>query len=134
MAPKSSPAAALKAASASVSLQTRNWDSLRQRADFLRLQEQGQKWVTPVFIVYAKPAEVKRPQVGLTVTKKLGGAVIRNRIRRRLRAAADKVELPLWQISLIARSEALNCDFNELTKNLQWALKRLAVKHEEIIT
>ena len=80
------------------------------------------------------PVDIKRPQVGLTVTKKLGGAVIRNRIRRRLRAAIDEVDLPLWQISLIARSEAETCDFTELVKNLKWALKRLDQKPEEIAT
>jgi ribonuclease P protein component len=131
MAPKFWLAVAPKGASASVSAPNRSWDTLRHRADFLRLQQQGLKWVTPAFVVYAKPFESTRPQVGFTVTKKLGGAVTRNRIRRRLRAVVDKADLPAWQIVLIAREDAEENDFNKLQRDLQWAVGKLALRMKE---
>lgn len=135
MAPKCWLAAALKAANASVS-RSNYWQSLRQRADFLFLQQHGQKWVTPAFVLLAQPSEsAALPQVGFTVTKKIGGAVIRNRIRRRLRAVIDQVAadkaLPAWKISLTARHEALDKDFTELVRDTKWALRKLQEKSAE---
>ncbi len=69
------------------------------------------------------------PQFGLTVTKKVGNAVLRNRIRRRLRPVLDRVveQMPLngWQIVLIARNDAATLESDKLLRDLQWAIKRL---------
>ncbi len=60
---------------------------LRRRAEYLRVQEKGQK--VPADLVLALVLENKRPdgltRVGLTVSSKVGNAVVRNRIRRRLK-------------------------------------------------
>ena len=76
-----------------------------------------------------------QPHVGFTVTKKLGTAVVRNRIRRRLRAAIDEVSkenlLPGWKISLTARAEALDKEFAELVRDAKWALRKLQEKPQE---
>ncbi len=117
-------------------LRSKNWQSLRQRADFLFLQQHGQKWVTPAFVLHTKSSDpLELPHVGFTVTKKIGSAVIRNRIRRRLRAVIDQVAaenlLPPWKISLTARSDALNKDFTELVRDTKWALRKLQEKPSE---
>lgn len=70
------------------------------------------------------PAE--GPRVGLTVTKKTGGAVERNRIKRRLRAAvraasADAAD-PSSDHVLIAKSEALTAPFAALARDVAAAL------------
>lgn len=124
---------------ASVSVLRSNWHSLKQRADFLRLQQTGQKWVTPAFIVQCIHSDTPDlPRVGLTVTKKMGGAVVRNRIRRRLRAVMDRVaannRVPQgWQLVLIARSDAAIRDFDQLCRDAEWAIRRLSepVKTDE---
>jgi ribonuclease P protein component len=125
-------AAVLKAANASVSRSNR-WHSLRHRAEFLHLQKDGQKWVTPAFIVHLCDSKVVDfPHVGFTVTKKIGNAVMRNRIRRRLRAMIDQIaaeeNLPKVRIALTARSEALDKDFQELARDFKWALRKMAEK------
>ena len=122
------PVVVPKAANASVS--RCNWQPLRQRADFLRLQQTGRKWVTPAFVVRCVRTDSQDlPQFGLTVTKKIGNAVIRNRIRRRLRPVLDRMveQTPLngWQIVLIARAEAATLDADKLLRDLHWAIKRL---------
>lgn len=120
-----------KAANACASL--RNWLSLRQRADFLRLQKNGQKWITPSFVIQLSFSGESNalPQIGFTATKKIGNAVIRNKCRRRLRALCDQVttEFALHgaQIVIIARSELCAYDFEQATKDLRWALRRLNV-------
>lgn len=72
------------------------------------------------------------PRFGLTVTKKIGGAVERNRIRRRLRAALGALA-PRWpqadiDFVLVARREALTAPFPALVEDLGRALAALAEK------
>ena len=111
----------------------RRWTTLRQRADFLKLQTTGQKWVTPAFVIQllANPDSAEPVSIGFTATKKLGGAVIRNRCKRRLRAmcdeAVDNFEIKGIQMVIIARQEALTRDFVQLTKDLNWALRKLGM-------
>lgn len=69
------------------------------------------------------------PRFGFTVTKKLGGAVVRNRIRRRLKAAilelVDGHARPGFDYVLIARKAALDRPFAALKKDLEDALHRV---------
>lgn len=69
------------------------------------------------------------PRFGFTVTKKLGGAVIRNRIRRRLKAAVDalaeRCAKPGHDYVMVARAAALSQDFEALKKELEDAFHRV---------
>ncbi|HEY4115747.1 MAG TPA: ribonuclease P protein component [Rhizomicrobium sp.] len=106
-------------------------DRLRHRADFLRAQR-GVRRVFPTVTLeaIATPEKFSKPsnvRVGFTATKKLGGAVERNRAKRRLRAAAAAV-LPLYgregnDYVLVARSATLTAPFAQLQEELAAALK-----------
>ncbi|HEU0264514.1 MAG TPA: ribonuclease P protein component, partial [Geobacterales bacterium] len=58
---------------------------LRQRADFLRLSAQGRKLHTAHFLILRGIPQTDSGRLGITVTRKVGNAVIRNRIKRLLR-------------------------------------------------
>ena len=64
---------------------------------------------------------------GFAVSSRLGGAVVRNRIKRRLRAAAQRCEADGLDIVVIARDGAQRADFQTLDESLR-ELVRLAVK------
>ena len=70
-------------------------------------------------VLYARPNRSSANRVGITVSKKLGHAVVRNRIRRRLREVyrlnEDKF-LPGYDIVVVARSRSISADFSKLTK------------------
>ncbi|AEQ10674.1 ribonuclease P [Brucella melitensis NI] len=71
------------------------------------------------------------PRVGFTVTKKNGNAVIRNRIRRRLKEAirchAGRDMAPSTDYVIVAREQALNAPFSQLTEELS---RRITAKGE----
>lgn len=70
-------------------------------------------------VLYARKNRSEKNRVGITVSKKLGKAHIRNRMRRRLREIyrlnEDKFQ-PGWDIVVVARSKAVDADFGKLTK------------------
>ena len=111
---------------------------LRQRSDFLRVARHCRKWAAPGLVLQAsrrspEPDDAGKTgeqsvRVGFTVTKKLGNAVIRNRIRRRLRAAADQI-MPAYakrgyDYVVIGRAQTLSLSFSALMDDLETALRR----------
>ena len=69
-------------------------------------------------VLYARKNHSATNRVGLTVSKKLGCAVVRNRVRRRLREVYRLNELrfaPGWDIVVVARSRCVKADFQKLT-------------------
>ena len=70
-------------------------------------------------VLYARPNKLTINRVGITVSKKLGHAVVRNRVRRRLREVYRLNEeqfQPGWDIVVVARSRCVVSDFDSLQK------------------
>ena len=69
-------------------------------------------------VLYARKNRSAANRVGLTVSKKLGCAVVRNRVRRRLREIYrlnEHLFAPGWDIVVVARSRCVTADFQKLT-------------------
>jgi ribonuclease P protein component len=104
-------------------------ERLRRRQDFIAAAK-ALHAAMPGMVVQARDRKDEaRPRVGFTTTKKLGNAVVRNRIRRRLREAArlslPAIAHPGFDYVLIGRAGAADRPFAELQKDLNSALKRL---------
>lgn len=94
--------------------------TLKLRADFVRLQK-GVRRSTSVFGLQAGPSPVGAGRFGFTVTKKTGTATERNRIRRRLRAAAQRAAAggaPDFDVVIVARRACLAEPFAALSHSL----------------
>jgi ribonuclease P protein component len=111
--------------------------TLKRRPEFLNVRG-GARWATPAFVLEAKrrrsamPGET--PRFGFTVSKQVGGAVERNRIKRRLKAATRDVLLEHarrdYDYVLIARRPALDAAFAALVSDLANALERVHARSE----
>lgn len=74
--------------------------------------------VNAYLVLYARKNRTDTNRVGITVSKKLGHAVVRNRVRRRLREIYRLHESyfrPGWDIVVVARTRAIHASFPELT-------------------
>jgi len=106
--------------------------TLKRRGEFLRLRR-GVRCQTAAFVLEAKrradSSLAGQARFGFTVSKQVGGAVQRNRIRRRLKAAVrDLVHDHAhhdFDYVLIARRPALDCAFAALVADLTRALERV---------
>ena len=58
-----------------------------KRNSFQKVQAEGRKVVTRYFVFLVRPNDLGWPRLGLTVSRKVGGAVVRNRVKRILREA-----------------------------------------------
>ncbi len=109
---------------------------LQRRRQFLKVAGTRQKWVAPGLILQirrrpetedATPGDVVR--VGFTVSKKVGNAVQRNRAKRRLRAAVDRIFGPHaatgYDYVVIGRAGTVKRSFDRLIKDLTTGLKKL---------
>lgn len=109
---------------------------MKKRREFLAAARSKRRWTTPGLVVQARlraPGESVEPpeaiRFGLTASRKVGGAVVRNRARRRLRALARLV-LPRHgptgcDIVLIARAVTATRPHAILLGELETALRRL---------
>ena len=104
---------------------------LKRRPEFLAVAASGLKIATPGMIVQARRrGDAGAPRLGLTASRKIGGAVERNRARRRLRAVAEQV-IPLaggagHDYVLVARAAILSRPYALIVEDLARALSRLA--------
>jgi ribonuclease P protein component len=104
-------------------------ERLRQRADFIAAAG-GRKVTTAAFVLQARERDDGGPaRVGFTVSKKVGNAVARNRVRRRLRAVVGlsaSVSLRAGHdYVLIGRRGALSLPFERILDDFDGALRRL---------
>jgi ribonuclease P protein component len=104
-------------------------ERLRQRADFLAAAT-GARAPTTAFVLQTRKRGDSGPiRVGFTVTKKVGNAVERNRVRRRLKAvvagsAAGRMH-PGHDYVLIGRRPALDLPFDRMIEDFAAAMRRL---------
>ena len=107
--------------------------SLKLNHIFQRLYHTGGHG-NALLVLYARKNRTNTNRVGITVSKKLGKAHIRNRVRRRIREVYrlhEEMFRPGWDIVIVARSKAVDCSFQELTKACLSLAKKAGILTEE---
>ncbi len=123
-------------------------ERLKTRPDFLRVARARRKWVTPGLILQVAPRipgdnqsaapisgeDGEGCRIGFTASRKVGGAVVRNRARRRLRQAAERV-MPGQAAGgrdyvLIGRRNTIGRRFEDLVGDLETALSKLDARRD----
>lgn len=111
--------------------------SLCENNRFRALYAKGKNGAAKTLVVYARKNRLKTvSRLGITCSVKLGGAVQRNRMRRRLRECYRLLEnqlAPGYDIVIVARSRSLQCPFVALQKDFYTLCQKLGllVKQDE---
>jgi ribonuclease P protein component len=96
----------------SPALRHRRTDRILSRTDFLRVQREGKRVHTPHFVIMVLPAPSQR--LGITATRKMAGAVGRNRVKRLVREVFRRERAlfpPSCELVLLARTGADRLDY-----------------------
>jgi ribonuclease P protein component len=110
---------------------------LSRPEDFSALQGEGTVRSHSLLVVRVRRTDLEVTRFGLSTGRKLGGAVVRNRVRRRLREAlrvmAPSLQ-PGWDVLIIARSPVIAADYDTLAGVLQSLLRRGGVLGGRTVT
>lgn len=94
--------------------------SLKQNREFRRIYSKGKSAVSSCLAIYCRKSRRPTNRLGITVGGKLGNAVVRNRVRRRLREIyrtnEDKLQLG-YDVVIVARTRAVNAPYAVLERS-----------------
>ena len=103
---------------------------LRKNHEFKRLYSKGKSAASQCAVVYCRRNGMPENRLGVTVSTKLGGAVVRNRIRRRLKEVYRLNEEKLaagYDIVLVARTRSAYAGFKELESSVLSGFRNLKI-------
>ena len=107
-------------------------NKLKSRKDFIKIQRSGNKIVSPSFVIQnLKNVENENPsRFGFTASKKVGGAVQRNKAKRRMRSIVYELKNIFEEFGhdyvLIARKETVYKKYSKIKNDLLKAVKKLS--------
>ena len=100
-------------------------ERLRVRRDFLVVYRRGRAWTHRFLVLRILPNGLPHNRYGFVVSKRLGKAVARNRLRRRLREGVRPLTVrPGWDVVLLARPPAATATYQQLREALVDLLTR----------
>ena len=109
--------------------------TLKQNSDFRRLYARGKSAANAYLVVYCRRSRSGVNRLGYTVSTKLGHAVVRNRVRRRLREIV-RLNAPRlktgYDIVLVARSRCVGAEYQKLEGAYLSACAKLGLLKEDV--
>lgn len=101
------------------------FDSISDSKEFSRVYQSAKKWHCDLAVVYFLESDTSR--FAAVASKKIGKAVVRNRVKRLFRAAFSTLSSDLKDgiYIFVAKSGADKVPFDKICKSFRWALKRM---------
>ena len=104
--------------------------TVKENYEFRRIYRKGRSAVSPCLVVYCQKNRRGQSRLGVTVSTKLGHAVVRNRVRRRLREIyrLNREKMPAgYDIIIVARVRAAETPYRKLERHYLRCLSELGL-------
>lgn len=105
----------------------RNFISIKNNRDFMFMYRRARSLCADCLVMYVRKNKTGDLKLGITVTKKVGKAVVRNRIRRRIKEVFSELSEgipPCYDIIVVARSKAAFVRYGELKSAMKYLLAK----------
>jgi ribonuclease P protein component len=104
---------------------------LRRRKDFDAVFRQGRAWHNELLVLRSIPNTLDHNRYGFITSKRVGKAVVRNRVRRRLRESVRVLPAnPGWDVVVSAKGKAAEAGFQDLNRAVVQLLERAGILTE----
>ena len=108
--------------------------TVKENYEFRRIYRKGKSAVSPQLVIYCQRNRRDHSRLGVSVSTKLGCAVVRNRVRRRIREIyrLNKAKmLPGYDLIVVARVRAVETDYQKLDRTYLRLLEQLDLLRED---
>lgn len=110
----------------------RGREYLTKSEQYALVYNKGSSWISDLVVVKALPNGLSFSRYGFSVSRRVGGAVVRNQVKRRFREILRLLPLePGWDIIFIARPNAASAGFAGLKKSVHGLLSRAGLLTRE---
>jgi len=100
---------------------------LRKNSEFQRVRREGRSWAHPLAVLCALRNDLGYSRLGFSVSKRVGGAVVRNRAKRLMREATRLRQAMIvdgWDVVIIARQPMREANFHQVDRAVEQLLRR----------
>ena len=111
-------------------------ESLKKNYEFRRLYSKGKSAATPYVVVYAKRTGRDVNHLGVTVSNKIGKAVVRNKVRRRLKESMrgllqENTSHVHANMIFVARTPIVQASYSQIKKDMKYLMKKAGLFEAE---
>ena len=108
---------------------------LKKNFEFMHLYKKGRFFVGKYIVLYVKRNNTKTNRLGITVNKKVGKAVKRNRFKRLIKECYRHYEVTVkdgWDLVFVARSSEILPGYSEINREMKFLLKKMDVFIQDV--
>lgn len=106
---------------------------LRLNADFQRVRHEGKTWAHRLIVLSAAPNQREYSRFGFAVSRRVGKAVVRNRVRRRMREVVRLKRQTIragWDVVFVARPSAAQATYVQIEQAIDDLVRRAGLRQE----
>ncbi len=108
---------------------------LRSSRQFTQIRREGQTWVNSLLVLRALSNDTAETHFGLVTTRRIGNAVVRNKVRRKLREILRTTPVKAgWDLVFIVRKRSVDSDYHRLKEAAHNLLQRGSLLEASSVT
>jgi len=105
------------------------FESLKKPSEFSKVYKRGKSYADKNIVIYYMPNQLGTTRVGFSISKKVGNAVVRNRVRRFIKESlrVNFSDFGNYDFVFVARVRSSQVDYHEITRSLKYVFKKISI-------